>query len=107
MRIIPHLALFFTGIFIQSCTSETQIEGKYRTNDGYGSTAEFLKDGTLIFISGGKQSLWAWQKVGDDRLKLDPGAGLPGTRPAVCRYVLADTKITLEDCHLKMTLTRI
>lgn len=86
-------------------TTRPTIEGKYRTSTG--ANAEFLPDGTLIFTSNGQQGIWKWAKAGDSRLKLDPSAGMLGTKSTVCDYSLPQTGIILKNCDLAMNLTRL
>ncbi|WJR67097.1 hypothetical protein QTA58_23445 [Neorhizobium sp. CSC1952] len=95
------------ALFLTACSGSSTIEGKYRADDGAGSTAEFMSDGTLIFISGGQQGVWKWAKLDGDCLKLDPGSGLPGTKSAVCGYSVLANGLRLTNCHLAMTLTRL
>lgn len=101
------LAAATFALLLSSCSSSPGIEGKYRADDNAGSSAEFLGDGTLIFVSGGVQGVWTWTKLDDGRLKLAPGGGLVGTKPAICTYALSSAELRLADCHLAMTLTRL
>ncbi|MCZ7935733.1 hypothetical protein O9X90_25735 [Agrobacterium leguminum] len=101
------LAAATLALLLSSCSGSPSIEGKYRAEDRAGATAEFLSDGTLIFVSGGKQGVWSWTKLNDSRLKLAPGGGLVGTQPAICTYALSSSELRLANCHLAMTLTRL
>ncbi|WP_104668776.1 hypothetical protein [Ensifer adhaerens] len=101
------LAAAAFALLLSSCAPSPTIEGKYKADDGAGSSAEFLADGTLIFVSGGQQGVWNWTKLDDDRLKLAPGGGLAGTKAAICTYALSSAELRLADCHLAMTLTRL
>lgn len=80
------------------------IEGKYRGLDG--STAEFLSDGTVIFTQG-RQAIWTWTTYDGNRLKLEPGQGIPGNPPAaMCAYRLEGITLHITNCEYAMQLTR-
>ncbi|UIK04821.1 hypothetical protein [Neorhizobium galegae] len=81
------------------------IEGRYSVKDG--STAEFLKDGTLIIVIGGVQALWKWTDYGGGRLKLEPGAGVEGVRGAICNYDVSTATLLITGCEWAMKLARM
>lgn len=83
------------------------IEGKYMAEDGVGSRAEFMSDGTLVFTSGGQQGVWKWSKLDDGRIKLEPGPGMLGVQTAVCGYSATKIMLHLTNCSLAMTLDRM
>lgn len=91
---------------LASCSESPSIEGKYGGNDG--STAEFLKDGTAIFITGNRQAVWKWTAYDGNRLKLEPGQGIPGNpSAAVCAYRLEGSTLHVTNCDYSMQLTRL
>lgn len=103
---ISFIAAAIAASLLASCSGGSDIEGKYRGNDG--STAEFLSDGTAIFVIQGRQAVWKWTTYDGNRLKLDPGESGLGMPPAaVCGYRLDGSTLHVTDCDYSMRLTRI
>lgn len=93
-------------LFLVSCSGSPGIEGKYA--DPNGNTVDLLKDGTAIFVVRGTQAVWKWTTYDDNRLKLEPGPGIPGSPPAaVCNYQLDGPKLRVTGCDYAMQLTRV
>ncbi|PDT38160.1 hypothetical protein CO671_01820 [Rhizobium sp. M10] len=94
------------ALFLASCSGSPGIEGKY--TDPNGNTVDLLKDGTAIFVVKGTQAVWKWTTYDDNRLKLEPGPGIPGSPPAaVCNYQLDGSKLRVAGCDYAMQLTRM
>ncbi len=92
------------ALFLTAC-SGSGIEGRYGDPDG--STVEFLKDGTAIFVVRGVQAVWKWTAYDGNRLKLEPGPGIPGSpSSAICDYQLDGSTLRVTGCDYAMQLTR-
>lgn len=56
---------------LASCSGSQPLEGKYQ--DKSGTTFELIAGGTAILKGAGKQLVFKWERLGEDRLKLTPG----------------------------------
>lgn len=62
----------------------------------------------MIFIVRGQQAVWTWTAYDSNRLKLEPGQGIPGNpKAAVCAYRLEGSTLLVTGCDYSMQLTRI
>ncbi|MDQ0458283.1 hypothetical protein [Rhizobium paknamense] len=78
---------------LASCSGSQSLEGTYRDNAG--NTFEVIKGGTAILKGEGKQLVFKWEQLGEDRLKLTPGQNVVfngSDEDQICNFNFPDAK---------------